>query len=147
MATFRAVTASTLARLPTLLLVAVALFQLWLAHTEHLSAWSGGGFGMFSTADVWARRHLHAFEMAPGIRRELEVPEELREALRGALVLPSESRLRDFALQLAAATQPGDEPRDEVSVIVYAPRFDRRTLAPSAEPLRAVRFDLRGAMP
>lgn len=147
MSASRAATAAALARLPVLLLVAVALTQLWLAHTEHLSAWTGGSFGMFSTADVWARRHIHAFEITPGIRRELEVPEALHEALRGALALPSEARLRGFALRLAAATPPGDAPRDAVSVIVYAPRFDRRTLAPSAELLRAVRVDLRGAMP
>jgi len=147
MATFRAVTASTLARLPALLLVAVALVQLWLVRTQHLSAWSGGGFGMFSTADVWARRHLHAFEIAPGFRREIEVPESLREALRGALALPSESRVRDFALQLADVTAEADAPRDAVSVIVYAPRFEPGTLAPSAEPLRAVRVDLRGDAP
>lgn len=37
--------------LPPLLLVAVALVQLGLAHTTSLSPWKMGGFGMFSTSD------------------------------------------------------------------------------------------------
>jgi hypothetical protein len=126
------------------LLAAVALSQLWLAYTEKLSAWSGGGFGMFSTADVFARRHLHAQLLAPGVIRELEVPVELRMQARRALALPTDARLR--ALGEALAAHAG-EPADAISLTVYARRFDRRTLAPSGELLKSVSVELRDTAP
>jgi hypothetical protein len=136
------------ARLPALLLVGVALCQVWLSQRAQLTPWSGGGFGMFSSTDVWARRHLHVHALAPGLRRELEVPEALREELRRALALPTEARLRSFALRLAAATDPRELAGAEaLSLGVYATRFDPRTLAPSGTPLRALRVPLRDAVP
>jgi len=46
---------------PIILLIAVALHQIFLARSAALSPWSGGGFGMFSTLDHGSRRHLHTF--------------------------------------------------------------------------------------
>lgn len=133
-------------RLPALLLVGVALSQLWLAHSQQLSPWCGGGFGMFSSTDAWARRHLHALELSPGALRELEVPASLREPLRQTLSLPSDARLRAFARELAA-TLPPDADADALELTVYATRFDPRTLAPSGVPLRSVRVALRDRAP
>jgi hypothetical protein len=118
----------------------VALCQLWLAHAVKLSAWSGGGFGMFSTADVWARRHFHATLEMPGALRELGIPLELRMQAREAMALPSDARLRALAEALA---ETAGEPGDAVSLTLYAKRFDRDTLAPSGEPLKSVRVELR----
>jgi hypothetical protein len=135
-------------RLPALLLVAVAAHQLWLAHSAQLSAWSGGGFGMFSTSDVWGRRHLHAYAISPGVRRELDVPKRLREEMRQALALPTEARLRALAHQLVS-TLPQDEASrvEAVALSVYAKRFDAQTLAPSGVPLRSLRVPLRDTAP
>ena len=127
-------------RLPALLLVAVALWQLGLARGAQLSGWVGGGFGMFATADSWGRRHLHAVLLMPGARRELEVPASLREPLRRALALPSEARLRALGHALLDA-YPTDEPVEAVALSVYATRFDRETLAPSGELLNAARVE------
>jgi hypothetical protein len=134
-------------RLPALLLVAVALLQIVLSRSALLDAWSGGGFGMFSTTGVWARRHLHAFALAPGLRRELEVPAALREELRGVLALPTEARLRAFALRLADASPDQDGGREVLALSVYETRFRRETLAPSGALLRGVRVELRGPRP
>lgn len=127
-------------RLPAVLLAAVALGQLALAHWQHLNAWSGGGFGMFSTTDVWARRHLHATLLMPGARRELDVPKELREPLRRALALPTDARLAALGRALGERAR---EPGDAVSLLVYVKRFDRQTLAPTGELLKAVQVELR----
>lgn len=129
-------------RLPALLLVAVALHQVWLARTAHLDGWSGGGFGMFSTTDAWGRRHLHAWAVWPGARREVEVPEELRPAERRALALPDERRLRALALALAereAEAEPEAGPPASIEVQVFAIRYDPETLGPSGELLAAFR--------
>jgi hypothetical protein len=133
-------------RLPALLLIAVALWQLALARSVQLSAWVGGGFGMFSTTDSWGRRHLHAVMLMPGARRELDVPASLREPLRRALALPTDARLRAFGRELWQA-RASDEPVEALELTVYATRFDPHTLAPSGELLSGVRVELRDAQP
>lgn len=86
----------------------MALHQVWLAHRAALSAWTGGGFGMFSSTDAWGRRHLHAYAIAAdGTRRELPVPELLGSEERRALALPDARRLRTLALALAELEAEG----------------------------------------
>jgi hypothetical protein len=130
-------------RLPALLLCAVALTQIWLAHHAELSPWSGGGFGMFSSTDVFARRHLHAWLVSPAFRQELEVPRGLDEDMRRVLALPTDARLRAFGKRLLEAYP--DAPRaDALTLTVYASQFEPRTLVPSGRPLRSLRIDLPG---
>jgi len=132
-------------RLPAALLVAVALHQIWLARTADLNAWSGGGFGMFSTTDAWGRRHLHAWAIRPGVRREVEVPEDLRRLERRALALPDERRLRALALALAeleADAEPEAGPPASIEIQVFASRYDPETLGPSGELLAGLSVPL-----
>jgi hypothetical protein len=124
--------------LPAVLLVAVACSQLWLAHAEGLSPWLGGGFGMFSTTDTWSRRHLHAWALSPGVRREVEIPPEVARLVRRVLALPTPTHLRALARALAEIAE-GEAGRPEtVEVQVWAPRFDPETLAPSSVLLRSI---------
>ncbi len=46
-------------------LVLVACLQLWRAHTQHLTPWKGGGFGMFSTVDAPGQRILRTYLLTP----------------------------------------------------------------------------------
>ncbi len=124
------------AALPVLLLVGVAASQLTLAHREALSPWSGGGFGMFSTLDHRSRRHVHAFVLRPGLRREVALPATLRRDLLRALTLPTESRLRRIAVALAETPTPDHGPATAVQVQVWSTRFDPETLTPSGHILR-----------
>lgn len=136
---------SWLVRLPAALLVVVALHQIWLARTVQLDAWSGGGFGMFSTTDAWGRRHLHAWALWEGARRALDVPEELRTAERHALALPDERRLRALALALAAyeaGAEPEAGPPEAIEIQVFATRYDPETLGPSSELLASLSVPL-----
>lgn len=45
---------------PSALLAAVALLQIALVYTADLTAWKGGGFGMFSTLDYGTNRRFYA---------------------------------------------------------------------------------------
>ena len=74
--------------LPITLLVIVAAIQVALVRGAGLSPWSGGGFGMFSTLDHGSRRHLHAFIVRPGLRREVLPPAALADEVKRALTLP-----------------------------------------------------------
>jgi len=123
----------------------VALHQVWLVRTADLNAWSGGGFGMFSTTDAWGRRHLHAWAVRPGERRELEVPDELRRLERRALALPDQQRLRALALALAgieADAEPGAGPPTAIEIQVFATRYDVETLGPSGALLNSLAVPL-----
>jgi hypothetical protein len=110
--------------LPGIILVVVALNQLRLAHTHQLSPWSGGGFGMFSTTDSPARRHIHAFLDADGIRRELVIPPELAEDARRAAALPTRDRLRRFTDRVAGSELDGPIRWQSIEIQVWGTRFD-----------------------
>ncbi len=131
-------------RLPPLILVGVALAQLALAWGADLSPWSGGGFGMFSTADAGGRRHLHAFVLRPGLVREVAVPPELEvEALR-LLTFPTRARAVALARELAALPSPDYGPPRAVRLQIWRTRFAARTLAPAATIVRQLEVPVGG---
>ena len=130
--------------LPSAILVAVALHQLQLAHAAGLSAWSGGGFGMFSTTDAGATRHLHAFQIRPGVVRELTLPDSLDDLRRRALTLPSESNLRKLAAAVASLPAPDHGAPTAVRIQVWRTRFDSQTRAPSSHIVGALELPLVG---
>jgi hypothetical protein len=128
--------------LPALLLVGVAAHQIFLANTAGLSPWSGGGFGMFSTTDAGASRHLHAFVMRPGIQREVRIPEGLRDWERRVVTLPSDANLRAFALALADLPTPDHGPATAVRIQVWRTEFDPIGLVPMGRILRSLDVSL-----
>lgn len=125
----------------------MALHQLWLAPRENMSAWCGGGFGMFSTTDGWGTRHLHAIALSPAFRTSLEIPEELQEDAKRALALPTEQRLRALARALADRAPRDLEELESIRIDVFARRHDPETLAPRGELLRSVELRIEGASP
>jgi hypothetical protein len=129
-------------RLPALLLVCVAAHQLWLVRHAALSAWSGGGFGMFSTIDGWGARHLHARARGPSILQEIAIPPELQGELRRTLALPSDAHLADFARALAPHVPRDLEAPEALRIEVFTRRYDPETLAPGGVPLRSFELPL-----
>ena len=125
-----------LRRLPIALLIVVALLQIALSHHTALSPWSGGGFGMFSTLDHGSRRHLHAFVLRPGLRREVVPPPALADEIKRALTLPTDARLGVLAGALAKTPTPDHGPVAGVQVQVWHTHFDPDTLTPISQLLR-----------
>jgi hypothetical protein len=138
------VIARALRWLPPALLVAVALNQIRLAFNADLTPWCGGGFGMFSTNDSRAARHLHAYGLSPGLRIELPVPVELTQRAQAAAALPSDAHLRALALDLAPYAESEFESPESIRVEVFAKRWDAETLAPSGVLLRSVEVPIAG---
>jgi hypothetical protein len=122
--------------LPIALLVVVATCQIALVQVAGLSPWSGGGFGMFSTLDHGSQRHLHAFLVRPGLRREVLPPASLVDAVKRALTLPTDARLHALAGALAEIPTPDHGDATAVQVQVWRTRFDSETLAPTSHILR-----------
>lgn len=135
-------TTRSLRWLPPALLLAVAANQLWLSRRADLTPWCGGGFGMFSTVDSRFARHLHAFALSPSLRLELEIPAELEPSAQAAVALPSESRLRAFARELAPYAESDFEAPDAIRIEVFTKRVDPGTLAPRGVLLRALEVPL-----
>ena len=63
---------------PAALLAAVSVVQIVLAATLHLSAWKGGGFGMFSTLDHGGFRGVDVVVDAPGRSEQVEIAASLQ---------------------------------------------------------------------
>jgi hypothetical protein len=97
---------------------------------------------MFSSTDTRGNRHLHAFALRPGIRRELDIPRSLAADLQHVLVFPTESNLRVFAAALSSVPTPDDGPLQAIELQVWATHFTPDNLQPSSELLRAVTIQM-----
>ena len=133
--------------LPSLLLILIASNQLRLVFTTSLSPWWGGGFGMFATTDGWATRHLHAFAIRPGVRRELAIPLSLRKMVERVLTLPSDAQLQALAHQFADEPTPDEGPLEAIELQVWATQFDPTTLMPSSTPMRFLTVQMKAPSP
>jgi hypothetical protein len=131
--------------LPRLLLLAVAALQLGLVQTAGLTPWLGGGFGMFSTTRVDGHRHVHVFQLRPGLEREIAVPPELRDRERRVRALPSRANLEALGRALATAPSPDHGPAIAMRVQVWETRYAASTLVPSGHLLRDVEVPLAPA--
>ena len=87
---------------------------------------------------------MHAVVFRPGVRREVVIPESLEDLARRALTLPTASRLRALARELAELPSPDTGPAEAVEIQVWAPDFDRASLAPSGSMLRFIRVEIGG---
>lgn len=122
------------------LLVLLALAQIALALGQDLSAWKGGGFGMFSTTEHGGWRVLRLAVEVPGAPAPQPVtvtPALVREARR-AREHPSEAVLRRLARRVGEAYPEARAVRVEVD----RTRFDPQSLEPRREPLARVRVPL-----
>ncbi len=133
-----------LARLPVLLLVAVAAQQVWLASTDALTPWCGGAFGMFSTLDSRGARVLRAVALGDGWEQELEIPAALQHAARRVAALPSAARLERFARALAPLADDDLGAPSALRIEVFTTEFARDDLRPGAVALRAREVPLDG---
>ncbi|HEX3035973.1 MAG TPA: hypothetical protein VHT73_12765 [Thermodesulfobacteriota bacterium] len=128
--------------LPGAILVIIACVQILLVYTEGLSPWWGGGFGMFSTTDAWGTRHIHAFAIRPGIRREIRIPRSLEDAVQRVLTLPTESNMYSLAIQLSDIPTPDPGPLEAIEIQVWATHFDSKSLQPRNYILRSSRIPI-----
>ena len=128
--------------LPVALLTVVAANQFWLARTQFLSPWSGGGFGMFSSTDAPDNRHLHVFVQNEGIRREVMIPRDLKDKVLRATTLPTTERLGTLAAKLALIESRGSFNWEEIEIQVWAVDYQSGSLRPGGRLVKRERFDI-----
>lgn len=129
---------------PVVLLLAVAVTQIYLAHRYALAPWSGGGFGMFSTPDAAQSRHMHVYAASPGIRREIEIPFALRGIELRTLALPTESNLKRLARELSKIPTPEGGAVGSIVIQVWKTDYDPAILMPSGSIVRSLEVELDG---
>jgi len=90
--------------LPAMILVMVALLQIYLTQTANLSPWKGGGFGMFGAIDAPAMRAIQAEGLdQDGKPIQLDVYSALDDrTIRRIRTLPRQSDLEQIAPQFIA---------------------------------------------
>lgn len=93
---------------------------------------------MFASTESRGTRHIHAYAIRPGIRRELEIPSYLAELERKVLTFPSESNLEKLAAELADVPTPDEGPLEAIQIQVWATNFDSDTLEPSSVLFRHI---------
>ena len=109
--------------MPPLILVAVALVQIVLAKTSGLTAWKGGGFGMFSTLDNVPFRYIRIFVEAPGRAEEIQVAPSLEDQYSRTVALPSELMLRRLAQVTADRERRKERPVTLVRLELWREEF------------------------
>ena len=128
--------------LPPLLLTVVALLQIVLARTADLTAWKGGGFGMFSTLDHGAYRGVDIVVDGPDRSESLEIPPSLEIAAARAAAFPVDWLMRDLAKGVAARERRYERAVSRVTVTAWRADFDRAALRASERPLRTFVYDV-----
>jgi hypothetical protein len=122
--------------IPPVILTVVAVFQIGLARTADLTAWKGGGFGMFATLDHGAFRGVEILVEGADRSEALEVPPSLETAAARAAACPADWLLRALAEGVAARERRYRRAVSRVTLKVWRADFDRVTLSGSERPLR-----------
>jgi hypothetical protein len=135
--------------LPPILLAAVAASQIVLAWTKDLTAWKGGGFGMFSTLDHGAYRGVDVVVDGTDRSEEIEIPPSLETAAARAAAFPADWLLRELAEGVVARERRYQRAVTRVTLTVWRADFDPATLHASERQLRTFTYvapsDLRPA--
>ena len=132
--------ASFLPCIPVVLLVVVAIVQTQLVRTAQLDPWKGGGFGMFSSQQA-SFRHTHVFVTEAGDEVEVELSDELEDLEQRLRALPSESRFRELAREVAQESA-GEHPQlTAVRVELWSSRFHADDLMPTTTRLENYRYE------
>jgi len=121
---------------PPALLAAVAVLQIGLARTVHLTPWKGGGFGMFATLDHGAYRGVDVVVEGTGRSEALEIPPSLEAAAARAANCPSEWLLRNLARGVEARERRYEREVSRITLRAWRAEFDVDTLRPSTQTLR-----------
>jgi hypothetical protein len=135
------------------LMIAVALLQQVLARSQSLTAWKGGGFGMFSTVDSRSARFLRAYVTTANGEVPVQLPRALAPIARRLRSMPTHPGLERLAEGMLEATWvPRRSARERVpaSGVVGSPaptgrlraRQDDEPLSDPPVAVAAVRVEL-----
>lgn len=129
--------------LPVLILAGVATVQIGLAKSAGLSAWKGGGFGMFSTIDDAPHRRMRVVVEAPDRSEEVALAPSIELDAVKATTLPTDRLLRRLAEAVAAREWRYQRPATRVRVTIWRHDVARDSLRFTPVVLRDFTHDVR----
>lgn len=95
-----------LATVPAVILTLVASAHVWRWHHETVSAWRGGGFGMYSTmSDQRGRRVFIFVRDQYGDWQRAEAPQAMRRANETIMIRASRRNLINYGDQIACNSE------------------------------------------
>ena len=97
---------------------------------------------MFSTPDAAQSRHIHAYTVSPGVRREIVIPPSLRDSALRTAALPTESNLKKLARELSDTPTPENEAVGSIVIQVWRTNYDLVTLMPSGSMIMSLEVEL-----
>jgi hypothetical protein len=110
------------------LLICIAGQQVFLSQVHHLSPWSGGGFGMFSSLDSGYRRTLEANIEYDGIRQQQPLPKQLNDTVLDTITLPTPNNLDRLAYKLSHQLNSSMTPPYKITLSVWRTRYSPKDL-------------------
>jgi hypothetical protein len=113
-----AATAAWRVWLPAVALVTVAACQIALTRYAGLTAWKGGGFGMFATVDGGSARAVRIVAERDGRSEEVLIAPSLARDADRAAAFPVSFMLAAFAERVVAREQQHGRPLDRLTVEV-----------------------------
>lgn len=128
---------------PVVVLVVVAVVQIGLARFAALSAWKGGGFGMFSTLDDGPHRQVRIVVDGPDRSEEVAIAASIELDAVKAATLPTDRLLRRLAEAVAAREARYDRAVTRVRVTVWRHDVSRASLRVTPVVLRDYLHDVR----
>jgi hypothetical protein len=134
--------------LAPLLLVSFAGQQIYLAQTHHLSPWSGGGFGMFSSLDAGQRRTIEINVTYDGLRQRQPLPNALRDTAQRTATLPTPENIKKLAEKINQTIgnnllKNNAEQLYQITLTVWRIRYSPDNLASQPEAVISQTFHMR----
>lgn len=121
--------------LPVLLLSLVAVHQIRLARSSDLTAWKGGGFGMFSTLDRPRARQVRVHLVGAGRDIPFSVPARFNDLQESVKTRPTERKMRRLGREIAENIKQRLPELETVRVEVW-----RRTLDLDSGTIRTAKW-------
>ena len=121
--------------LPILLLLFVAANQMRIARSTAMTAWKGGGFGMFSTLDRPSARQVRVHLVGGGRDLPFAIPADLNHLEESAKSRPTEKKLIRLGREIAYTLEERLPGLESIRVEVW-----RRTLDLDSGTLQTVKW-------
>jgi hypothetical protein len=127
--------------LPALLMTAIAVVQIVLATTADISAWKGGGFGMFATVDGPSTRRVRIFVDGPGRSEEIDLAPSQQVIEKRTRLFPSDLMLSSLAKAVAEREKRSGRPVSTVRLEVWRADYNDK-LEGTDRPLRTFSWNV-----
>ena len=129
--------------LPVLILVLVALNQIRIARTTDMTAWKGGGFGMFSTIDRPRARQVRCNLVGSNNYIPLAIPAEFRDLEESVKTNPTEKKLQRLGREIADTLDDRLPGLETIRVEVWRRTLDLDSGVIRTDKWREAAYDIR----